>query len=338
MHICKTCLFDVYSSVDKHRDLGLRRAVEINQDVCRFDRRHVKILKTTWHNNGHTTGSTGHLITENPLKKVARFFVNGAWSWSNTRMSRELRKEEGGDALHGATVLTVNTLSTSLSSSNISSSIPIPLNSPPPILSPLNLYPVLSSTGASASASSSLALSLSVVNPNINTNATSSLPTNLTATALAPVNPPLYFGIVESDVFRCNKFESSSFTFVSQLALNTVVYLSSDDVGRELTDFFKERDIHVIHLGAKYRNKNVKGICEGMAKEAIECILDQRRYPIMVMCKTGVHLSGYENRMCMCVCVCMYEHVYMYVWKKHNRDMTNASLSSGYIYIYIYIR
>lgn len=27
------------------------------------------------------------------------------------------------------------------------------------------------------------------------------------------------------------------------------------------------------------------GLSEGMAKEAIECILDQRLHPIMVMCK-----------------------------------------------------
>ncbi|RHY37330.1 hypothetical protein DYB30_002958 [Aphanomyces astaci] len=108
--------------------------------------------------------------------------------------------------------------------------------------------------------------------------------------SLPVLNPPLYFGIVESEVFRCNKFDSSSFSFVSQLGLNTVVYLSTDDLGRELTDFFKERDVMVVHLGSKYRTS--KGITEGMTKEAIECILDQRRYPIMVMCKTGIHISG----------------------------------------------
>ncbi|KAF0717712.1 Aste57867_2142 [Aphanomyces stellatus] len=108
--------------------------------------------------------------------------------------------------------------------------------------------------------------------------------------SLPVLNPPLYFGIVESEVFRSNKFDSSSFSFVSQLSLNTVVYLSTDELGRELTDFFKEKDVQVVHLGAKYRNS--KGITEGMTKEAIECILDQRRYPIMVMCKTGIHISG----------------------------------------------
>ncbi|OQR87893.1 hypothetical protein ACHHYP_07928 [Achlya hypogyna] len=111
-----------------------------------------------------------------------------------------------------------------------------------------------------------------------------------TAMTLPSVNPPLYFGVVESAVFRSNKFDSSSFSFVATLGLNTVVYLSSDDLGRDLADFFKEKDITVCHLGAKYRNS--KGISEGMAKEAIEIILDQRRYPVLIMCKTGIHISG----------------------------------------------
>ena len=63
---------------------------------------------------------------------------------------------------------------------------------------------------------------------------------------LPSLNPPLFFGIVEDQVYRSNKFDSSSFTFISTLHLNTVVYLSYDDLTRELTDFFKERDVNVV--------------------------------------------------------------------------------------------
>uniref|UniRef100_K3W6Q6 Tyrosine-protein phosphatase domain-containing protein n=1 Tax=Globisporangium ultimum (strain ATCC 200006 / CBS 805.95 / DAOM BR144) TaxID=431595 RepID=K3W6Q6_GLOUD len=110
---------------------------------------------------------------------------------------------------------------------------------------------------------------------------------------LPPLNPPLFFEIVEDQVYRSNKCDSSSFPFLATLHLNTVVYLSYDDLTRELVDFFKEKEITVIHLGLKYRSSSHwKGISEGMAKEAIEHILDQRRHPIMVMCKTGVHFAG----------------------------------------------
>ncbi|TMW60516.1 hypothetical protein Poli38472_000558 [Pythium oligandrum] len=110
---------------------------------------------------------------------------------------------------------------------------------------------------------------------------------------LPSLNPPAFFEIVEDQVYRSNKCDSSSFPFLATLQLNTVVYLSYDELSRELTDFFKEKEVNVIHLGLKYRtSSHWKGISEGITKEAIELMLDQRRHPIMVMCKTGVHFSG----------------------------------------------
>ncbi|KAI9980136.1 hypothetical protein PInf_006305 [Phytophthora infestans] len=113
-------------------------------------------------------------------------------------------------------------------------------------------------------------------------------------TTLPSMNPPLFFEIVEDQVYRSNKCDASSFPFLATLQLNTVVYLSYDDLSRDLAAFFAEKDISVIHLGAKYRTASSqwKSISEGMAKEAIECILDQRRHPILIMCKTGVHFAG----------------------------------------------
>lgn len=63
---------------------------------------------------------------------------------------------------------------------------------------------------------------------------------------LPPLNPPLFFEIVEDRVYRSNKCDSSSFPFLATLQLNTVVYLSYDDLSRELVDFFKERDVNVV--------------------------------------------------------------------------------------------
>ncbi|ETI37561.1 hypothetical protein L917_08283 [Phytophthora nicotianae] len=113
-------------------------------------------------------------------------------------------------------------------------------------------------------------------------------------TTLPSMNPPLFFEIVEEQVYRSNKCDASSFPFLATLQLNTVVYLSYDDLSRDLAAFFAEKEINVIHLGMKYRTASSqwKGISEGMAKETIECILDQRRHPILVMCKTGVHFAG----------------------------------------------
>ncbi|KAG2962477.1 hypothetical protein PC118_g21407 [Phytophthora cactorum] len=113
-------------------------------------------------------------------------------------------------------------------------------------------------------------------------------------TTLPSMNPPLFFEIVEDLVYRSNKCDATSFPFLATLQLNTVVYLSYDDLSRDLAAFFAEKEINVIHLGMKYRTASSqwKGISEGMAKETIEYILDQRRHPILVMCKTGVHFAG----------------------------------------------
>ncbi|KAG6946444.1 hypothetical protein JG687_00016700 [Phytophthora cactorum] len=127
---------------------------------------------------------------------------------------------------------------------------------------------------------------------NKDTNSDAAAP--VVVTTLPSMNPPLFFEIVEDLVYRSNKCDATSFPFLATLQLNTVVYLSYDDLSRDLAAFFAEKEINVIHLGMKYRTASSqwKGISEGMAKETIEYILDQRRHPILVMCKTGVHFAG----------------------------------------------
>ncbi|RLN89104.1 hypothetical protein BBJ28_00006554 [Nothophytophthora sp. Chile5] len=155
-------------------------------------------------------------------------------------------------------------------------------------------------------------------------------PPQVVVSTLPSLNPPLFFEIVEDQVYRSNKCDASSFPFLATLELNTVVYLSYDDLSRDLAAFFAEKEINVvrillllhlhgvspsaeldfdgglrgqmlaekIHLGMKYRTASSqwKGISEGMAKEAIECILDQRRHPILVMCKyDSLFLPSYRN-------------------------------------------
>ncbi|RLN50540.1 hypothetical protein BBJ29_009127 [Phytophthora kernoviae] len=119
-------------------------------------------------------------------------------------------------------------------------------------------------------------------------------PAPVVVNTLPSMNPPLFFEIVEDQVYRSNKCDASSFPFLATLQLNTVVYLSYDDLSRDLAAFFAEKEINMIHLGMKYRTASSqwKGISEGMAKETIEYILDQRHHPILVMCKTGVHFAG----------------------------------------------
>lgn len=71
-------------------------------------------------------------------------------------------------------------------------------------------------------------------------------PAPIVVSTLPSLNAPLFFEIVEDEVYRSNKCDSSSFPFLATLQLNTVVYLSYDDLSRGLAEFFKERDVTVV--------------------------------------------------------------------------------------------
>ena len=64
-----------------------------------------------------------------------------------------------------------------------------------------------------------------------------------------------------------------------------------------------------IHLGMKYRtvSSQWKGISEGMAKETVECILDQRRHPILVMCKYARRAWDSESRRLTMLMSCLHD-------------------------------
>lgn len=125
---------------------------------------------------------------------------------------------------------------------------------------------------------------------------------------LQPLNPPFFFGTVESLVYRSNICTSSSFEFLKHLNLNTILYLHSPEdhhdsrLSPALTEFITENDITCLHLGANVdpadarssgsSTKHWKPISEDIVKEAIESMLDRSNHPILIMCKTGVHLTG----------------------------------------------
>ncbi|KAJ8571862.1 hypothetical protein ON010_g4973 [Phytophthora cinnamomi] len=73
-------------------------------------------------------------------------------------------------------------------------------------------------------------------------------PAPVVVNTLPSLNPPLFFEIVEDQVYRSNKCDASSIPFLATLQLNTVVYLSYDDLSRDLAAFFAEKEINV------YRN------------------------------------------------------------------------------------
>ena len=110
--------------------------------------------------------------------------------------------------------------------------------------------------------------------------------------SLPIVNPPRAFGRVETNVYRSNRFSSNaSFDFIDKLNLKTVVDLSLEEIPAAASAFFNARSIHLVQLG-RQRTSHAQPLSEEMVKDAIECVLDVRKHPLLVMCTTGIHITG----------------------------------------------
>ncbi|KAL6934895.1 uncharacterized protein HGUI_03044 [Hanseniaspora guilliermondii] len=58
--------------------------------------------------------------------------------------------------------------------------------------------------------------------------------------------PPLNFGIVEENLYRCSKLETLNLSFIENLNLKIVVFIMSEDPGRPFKEFMKSRKIEWI--------------------------------------------------------------------------------------------
>ncbi|KUF84221.1 hypothetical protein AM588_10001095 [Phytophthora nicotianae] len=96
------------------------------------------------------------------------------------------------------------------------------------------------------------------------------------------MNPPLFFEIVEEQVYRSNKCDASSFPFLATLQLNTVVYLSYDDLSRDLAAFFAEKEINVSETKADEEHRS----------EAEETPTEAGEPPVLAYQKYFFYLQG----------------------------------------------
>jgi tyrosine-protein phosphatase SIW14 len=111
--------------------------------------------------------------------------------------------------------------------------------------------------------------------------------------------PPGHFLRAETGVFSSSFFETESYDFVQALGIRTVACLSPRQMPTSLQKFFKTQGSEVHHLGCGHwkpraiqKNDSFVPISDELAKKALELVLDKRKHPVMVICKTGVHQSA----------------------------------------------
>lgn len=107
------------------------------------------------------------------------------------------------------------------------------------------------------------------------------------------ISPMVAFGLVEKGVFRSNSPGPTDFAFLRTLNLRTVVYLSPERLIKPVLKQFEENGVRFVNLGVDTWRTPVKTtISEELVKDALEMILNVANHPIMIVCTSGVHLTG----------------------------------------------
>ena len=104
---------------------------------------------------------------------------------------------------------------------------------------------------------------------------------------------PDFYGMVESDIYRCGVPQQQNFEFIKSLNLKTFLYLSQETLTRQLREFFQQNKIEVVSEFRFHSEKNLgldiqlrkRHLNEFLVKESIEILLDRKNYPIMISCK-----------------------------------------------------
>lgn len=116
-------------------------------------------------------------------------------------------------------------------------------------------------------------------------------------TKSAQQEPPDHFAIVESGVYRASLPQSSShFSFLSHLALKSILNISQEIPSKQLLQFCANNSIELKNFGmspkivaSSFKHAHVR---EELVKESLECIINHDNHPMVIVCATGLHITG----------------------------------------------
>ncbi|KAJ1837507.1 hypothetical protein LPJ73_007376 [Coemansia sp. RSA 2703] len=109
------------------------------------------------------------------------------------------------------------------------------------------------------------------------------------------VQVPEAFALVEEGVYRCSGvLTSEQIKYLDTLQLQTVLILSVEGTSRAFSQYMKKKGIRRVHLGMTRWQSNLgwKPVSEELIKDGLECILDKRNHPLLIVCSSGVRETG----------------------------------------------
>lgn len=105
--------------------------------------------------------------------------------------------------------------------------------------------------------------------------------------------PPTNFGLIEADMYRSGMVNELNLTFLEQLRLRTIVYLSYEEPSDKLADFIDDQGIQLEQFWDDPADLTPWApMSEHVVLSAMQVLLDVTVHPVLVMCSHGRHRTG----------------------------------------------
>ncbi|KAK6332385.1 tyrosine-protein phosphatase required for protection against superoxide stress (By similarity) [Orbilia brochopaga] len=109
---------------------------------------------------------------------------------------------------------------------------------------------------------------------------------------LSKLVPPLNFACVEEGLFRSAGPLALNLPFISELALNTVIWMAKEDPSPEFLQLAEEKGIKVLNFGIPEITTAWEPEVEKNTSGALQAIADASNGRILVSCTMGRHRTG----------------------------------------------
>lgn len=106
------------------------------------------------------------------------------------------------------------------------------------------------------------------------------------------VIPPLNFAMVAPGVYRSGYPNAMNHSFLKSLRLKTLIYLCPENCNEANLAFCQQNNISIMQFGIQGNKEPFTDIPEPVIRDALEVLLDVRRYPLLIHCNKGKHRTG----------------------------------------------
>ncbi|KAI9298361.1 putative tyrosine phosphatase family protein [Neoconidiobolus thromboides FSU 785] len=104
--------------------------------------------------------------------------------------------------------------------------------------------------------------------------------------------PPMNFGYIEEDLYRCGQPNELNFPFLESLKLKHILFMAAEEPSQVFLNFVDDQEIEFHHLGLNSSTNAWDPITEEVVVEALNLILNKSHYPLLIMCNLGRHRTG----------------------------------------------